>query len=58
MMLVGDQQQLPPLVVSKAASAGGLGVSMFERLMEQEGVPKAMLQVRNTHSHAAMLALT
>ena len=31
-LLVGDPRQLPPTVVSREASAGGLGVSLFERL--------------------------
>ena len=32
--LVGDHYQLPPLVTSKAAEEGGLGVSLFKRLCE------------------------
>jgi superfamily I DNA and/or RNA helicase len=32
-ILVGDHKQLPPTVKSAAASAGGLGVSLFERLL-------------------------
>ena len=31
-LLVGDHMQLPPLVVSSAAKAGGLDVSLFKRL--------------------------
>jgi len=30
--LVGDHEQLPPLVVSRVASAGGMGVSLLRRL--------------------------
>jgi hypothetical protein len=33
-VLVGDHHQLPPLVVSPAADAGGLGVSLFKRLCD------------------------
>ena len=36
-VLAGDHCQLPPTVVSQAAAAAGLGVSLFERLMEQYG---------------------
>jgi len=36
-VLAGDHCQLPPTVVSQAAAAAGLGVSMFERLMERYG---------------------
>lgn len=32
--LVGDHYQLPPLVTSKAAEEGGLGVSLFKRLCD------------------------
>ena len=32
--LVGDHHQLPPLVQSAAADAGGLSVSLFRRLCE------------------------
>ncbi|KAL0030927.1 hypothetical protein WJX79_001622 [Trebouxia sp. C0005] len=32
--LVGDHYQLPPLVTSRAAEEGGLGISLFKRLCE------------------------
>ena len=32
--LVGDHYQLPPLVTSRAAEEGGLGVSLFKRLCD------------------------
>jgi superfamily I DNA and/or RNA helicase len=32
-VLVGDHRQLPPTIKSEAALAGGLGVSLFERLL-------------------------
>jgi superfamily I DNA and/or RNA helicase len=43
-VLVGDHKQLPPVVKSSQAAAGGLGMSLFERLMGL-GAPSAMLQV-------------
>lgn len=33
-VLVGDHNQLPPLVTCKEAEAGGLGESLFKRLSE------------------------
>jgi len=36
-VLAGDHLQLPPTVVSAAAQAGGLGVSLFERMAELHG---------------------
>ncbi len=36
-VLAGDPLQLPPTVLSAAAQAGGLGVSLFERLAELHG---------------------
>ena len=32
--LVGDHYQLPPLVTSRAAEEGGLGISLFKRLCD------------------------
>jgi predicted DNA helicase len=36
-VLAGDHLQLPPTVLSAAAQAGGLGISLFERLMALHG---------------------
>lgn len=33
LVLAGDHRQLPPTILSQAALAGGLGVSLFERLL-------------------------
>ena len=40
-VLVGDLNQLPPLVRSEAAREGGLGVSLFERLAKTQ--PQALV---------------
>ncbi|KIZ03846.1 putative Regulator of nonsense transcripts 1 [Monoraphidium neglectum] len=45
LVLVGDHKQLPPVVQSQAAKEGGLGKSLFERLMDA-GAPSALLQVQ------------
>ncbi len=37
LLLAGDHWQLPPTVISQEAVSGGLGVSMFERLMKLKG---------------------
>ncbi len=42
-VLAGDPQQLPPTVLSPAAESGGLGVTIFERLIER-GAPSTMLR--------------
>lgn len=35
--LIGDHKQLPPVIASRKAQAGGLGKSLFERLTEEKG---------------------
>ena len=42
LVLVGDHRQLPPTVVSDRAQEGGLGISLFERLVHL-GLPAHML---------------
>jgi len=34
--LIGDHKQLPPIIVNAQAKEGGFGVSLFERLIEEE----------------------
>ncbi|KAG8932526.1 hypothetical protein FRC02_000979 [Tulasnella sp. 418] len=41
--LIGDHKQLPPILVSEEARAGGLGISLFERLLSEGNVPSIML---------------
>ena len=44
-VLVGDQQQLPPTVLSQEADAEGLGVSLLQRLHGTPGTAFVMLRV-------------
>ncbi|PPQ98679.1 hypothetical protein CVT24_003306 [Panaeolus cyanescens] len=44
--LIGDHKQLPPVIVSKEAEEGGLGVSLFERLTEEGLTPSVILDVQ------------
>ncbi|MEW5315268.1 MAG: hypothetical protein WDW38_006710 [Sanguina aurantia] len=44
-VMVGDEHQLPPTVMSESAKAGGLGVSLFERLLNLQ-VPSFLLDVQ------------
>lgn len=46
MALIGDHKQLPPIVTSEKANAGGLGKSLFERLTEEGRVPSLMLDTQ------------
>ncbi len=45
LVLVGDHKQLPPTVISKRAEDDGLGISLFERLVEV-GVTPTMLETQ------------
>lgn len=44
LVLIGDQQQLPPTIKSYKATLAGLGKSLFERLVDAK-FPITMLQV-------------
>ncbi|KAF5826217.1 AAA domain-containing protein [Dunaliella salina] len=50
-VLVGDHYQLPPLVASPAALAGGYGESLFRRLSEAH--PQAIVTLRRQYRMAA-----
>ncbi len=41
-VMVGDHRQLPPTVISKMAEQGGLGRSLFERLVDMGIVPNLL----------------
>ncbi|RXK38247.1 hypothetical protein M231_04419 [Tremella mesenterica] len=44
--IIGDHKQLPPVIVSPQALAGGLGTSLFERLIHERNVPSIMLDTQ------------
>eukprot|EP00929_Paragymnodinium_shiwhaense_P107467 TRINITY_DN7357_c0_g2_i1.p1 TRINITY_DN7357_c0_g2~~TRINITY_DN7357_c0_g2_i1.p1 ORF type:complete len:839 (-),score=208.07 TRINITY_DN7357_c0_g2_i1:31-2547(-) len=46
LVLVGDQKQLPPVCVSRQAQTAGLGVSLFDRLLEHPQLAPTMLTVQ------------
>ncbi|KDN39857.1 P-loop containing nucleoside triphosphate hydrolase protein [Tilletiaria anomala UBC 951] len=41
--IIGDHKQLPPVVASLDAKLGGLGISLFERLINEKAAPSVML---------------
>ena len=55
-VLVGDEQQLPPTVKSKEAEFAGLGVSLFERLLACVGIPRMQLDTQY-RMHPSIVAL-
>jgi DNA replication ATP-dependent helicase/nuclease Dna2 len=50
-VLVGDERQLPPLVVSAEAGAGGLSRSLFSELLARWGETAAVALVRQYRMH-------
>ena len=44
-VLIGDQKQLPPTIISREADAAGLGTSLFERMLSR-GIRTFMLKVQ------------
>ena len=44
-VLIGDQKQLPPTIISREADAAGLGHSLFERMLAR-GIRAYMLKVQ------------
>jgi hypothetical protein len=48
--IIGDHKQLPPVIISEEAQAGGLATSMFERLIHEHSrsglelcIPRSLL---------------
>lgn len=46
LVLIGDEKQLPPVCASEEAKSGGLGESVFERLLRRPSLAPAMLLVQ------------
>ena len=55
MVLAGDHCQLPPTVVSQEAAAQGLGISLFERLIDLYGPETACLLTVQYRMHEAIM---
>lgn len=62
LVLAGDHQQLPPTVLSQEAASGGLGLSLFERLVKDAeaagsaGAPQLVTLAEQHRMHAAIMA--
>ncbi|MBI87702.1 MAG: hypothetical protein CMB67_01555 [Euryarchaeota archaeon] len=48
-VLIGDHRQLPPTVISRRAEKGGLGRSLFERLVDMGIVPSILTTQYRMH---------
>lgn len=55
-VLAGDHLQLPPTVLSAAAQAGGLGVSLFERLVAAHGGRARVMLAEQHRMNARIMA--
>jgi hypothetical protein len=58
LILAGDHCQLPPTVVSPQAAAGGLGVSLMERLVARFGPGIARMLTVQYRMHAAIMGFS
>ena len=55
-VLVGDDRQLPPLVRSESAAAGGLKRSLFATLLDRSGATASVLLRRQYRMHPVICA--
>jgi ATP-dependent RNA/DNA helicase IGHMBP2 len=56
-VLAGDHRQLPPTVISQEAAAGGLGTSLFERLLQTHGEPVGQMLREQYRMNAELMEL-
>jgi hypothetical protein len=56
-VLAGDHRQLAPTVISQEAAAGGLGTSLFERLLGQHGDPIRQMLREQYRMNAELMEL-
>ena len=56
-VLAGDHRQLPPTVISPEAAAGGLGTSLFERLLALHGEQVRQLLREQYRMNAELMGL-
>ncbi len=54
-VLAGDHRQLPPTIISREAERGGLGVTLFDRLMARAGPALSRLLVTQYRMHRAIM---
>jgi superfamily I DNA and/or RNA helicase len=57
-VLAGDHRQLPPTILSPEAVAGGLGVSLFERLVDLHGEPVRKMLREQYRTNTALMELS
>ncbi|MBN1444456.1 MAG: IGHMBP2 family helicase [Planctomycetes bacterium] len=54
-VLAGDHRQLPPTIISREAERGGLGVTLFDRLMERDGERLSRLLATQYRMHRTIM---
>ena len=54
-VLAGDHRQLPPTIISREAERGGLGVTLFDRLMARAGPALSRLLTTQYRMHRAIM---
>lgn len=48
MAIIGDHKQLPPVIISPEAHAGGLATSLFERLIHEKRMSLPVIKTVDT----------